>query len=72
MDLNFLVCNEGASRSGIPVELHNKYRDLLFSKRDLKRKLKKFDEDFLEKYGRNPKKSDKEVSKFVPGTVLLS
>eukprot|EP01035_Chromulina_nebulosa_P024355 gene24355-31695_t len=49
-----------ASRSGIPVDLHNRYRDLLFNKRDLKKRLKKFDEDFLEKWGRNPKKSDKE------------
>lgn len=50
-----------AVRLGIPAELHEKYRVLLFSKRDLKRKLKKFDEDFVEKWGRNPKKSDKEV-----------
>jgi hypothetical protein len=55
------VLTGSASRSGIPVDLHNRYRDLLFSKRDLKKRLKKFDEDFLEKWGRNPKKSDKEV-----------
>jgi len=46
--------------SVLPMEVHNRYRDLLFSKRDLKRKLKKFDEEFLEKWGRNPKKIDKE------------
>lgn len=42
-------------------ELITKFREILDQKRELKRKLKKFDEDFLEKYGRNPKKSDKEV-----------
>jgi hypothetical protein len=43
------------------VELIAKYRDLSENKRDLKRKLKKFDEDFLSQHHRAPKKSDKEV-----------
>lgn len=47
--------------SNIPTALYASYRTLLDQKRDLKRRLKKFDEDFLERYGRNPKKSDKEV-----------
>jgi hypothetical protein len=47
--------------SSIPVGLYGAYRDLLEKKRDLKRRLKKFDEDFFENWGRNPKKSDKEV-----------
>jgi hypothetical protein len=41
--------------------LYGKYRELLTSKRDLKRRLKKFDEDFVEQHGRQPKKIDKEV-----------
>jgi len=47
--------------SNIPSSLYAAYRDLLDKKRDLKRRLKKFDEDFYENWGRNPKKSDKEV-----------
>eukprot|EP00598_Pedospumella_elongata_P005631 CAMPEP_0184974846 /NCGR_PEP_ID=MMETSP1098-20130426/6214_1 /TAXON_ID=89044 /ORGANISM="Spumella elongata, Strain CCAP 955/1" /LENGTH=819 /DNA_ID=CAMNT_0027497495 /DNA_START=135 /DNA_END=2594 /DNA_ORIENTATION=+ len=47
--------------SNIPSSLYAAYRDLLEKKRDLKRRLKKFDEDFYENWGRNPKKSDKEV-----------
>ncbi len=38
-----------------------KYRELLEAKRALKRMLKQFDEDFLSKKGRNPKKADKEI-----------
>lgn len=38
-----------------------RYRELRDNKRDLKKKLKKFDEEFLAQHGRNPKKSDKEV-----------
>lgn len=38
-----------------------RFRELLETKRDLKKKLKKFDEDFQEQNGRAPKKSDKEV-----------
>ena len=47
--------------SNIPANLYGAYRDLLEKKRDLKRLLKKFDEDFFDNWGRNPKKSDKEV-----------
>lgn len=49
--------------SPIPVDIYTKYRDLLNQKRDLKKKLKKFDEDFLAKWSRQPKKTDKEVCK---------
>ncbi len=42
-------------------ELISKYRDCAENKRDLKRKLKKFDEDFMAQHSRAPKKSDKEV-----------
>ena len=44
--------------STIPMEVYTKYSDLLSSKRDLKRKLKKFDEDFVAQWGRNPRKAD--------------
>lgn len=37
-----------------------KFRELLAAKRDLKRTLKKFDADFVETHGRQPKKADKE------------
>lgn len=53
-----------AAKSGDGVsdgDLYAQYRQLLVQKRDLKRELKKFDEDFLEKNGRAPRKSDKEV-----------
>ena len=42
-------------------DLYGRYRELLNNKRELKRKLKKFDEDFVEQWGRLPKKADKEV-----------
>ena len=42
-------------------DLYARYKDLLNSKRDLKRRLKRFDEDFFEQWGRQPKKVDKEV-----------
>lgn len=37
-----------------------KFRELLYAKRDLKRMLKKFDSDFVDQFGRQPKKADKE------------
>lgn len=43
-------------------ELCSKYKDLLLQKRTLKRRLKRFDEDFYAKHGRQPKKTDKEVT----------
>lgn len=47
---------------GTPLgDLYGRYRELLNNKRELKRKLKKFDEDFVEQWGRLPKKADKEV-----------
>jgi hypothetical protein len=69
---NFFVPPSGAAAGGngtegafpgstIPSGLYSTYRELLEKKRDLKRSLKKFDEDFFEHWGRNPKKSDKEV-----------
>lgn len=51
----------GDAASMIPMEVYTKYSDLLASKRDLKRKLKKFDEDFVAQWGRDPRKADKEV-----------
>lgn len=41
--------------------LYAKYKDLLLQKRTLKRRLKRFDEEFAAKYNRQPKKTDKEV-----------
>lgn len=43
------------------ADLLVKYREILEAKKDLKRKLKKFDEDFMMQHNRAPKKSDKEV-----------
>lgn len=37
-----------------------RFRELLYAKRDLKRMLKKFDSDFVDQFGRQPKKADKE------------
>lgn len=49
------------SFSSIPTEIYSKYRELLGEKRELKRKLKRFDEDFESQHGRVPNRSDKEV-----------
>jgi hypothetical protein len=49
------------SGTTIPTEMYSKYRQLLTQKKDLKKELKKFDEEFQAKYGREPKKADKEV-----------
>jgi hypothetical protein len=43
------------------LEVLNKYRELLIQKKEVKRRLKKFDEDFALRHNRQPKKSDKEV-----------
>jgi hypothetical protein len=51
----------GGHVSNIPIDMYTKYSDLLAYKRDLKRKLKKFDEDFIAQWGRAPRKSDKEI-----------
>ncbi len=42
-------------------DLYGRYKELLNSKRDLKKRLKRFDEEFVEQWGRQPKKADKEV-----------
>ena len=47
--------------SSIPTEIYSRYRELLGEKRELKRKLKRFDEDFEAQHGRTPNRSDKEV-----------
>lgn len=49
------------SRTSSTHELISKYRELQSQKRDIKRQLKRFDEDFTIRCGRAPKKSDKEV-----------
>jgi len=51
-------------REGLSIanyELLLRFKDLIENKKDLKRRLKKFDEDFLVQHGKAPKKSDKEV-----------
>jgi hypothetical protein len=42
-------------------EMCKKYKDLMLQKKTLKRKLKRFDEEFYSKNGRLPKKADKEA-----------
>jgi hypothetical protein len=46
----------------IPYDMYRRYRGLLEQKRELKRELKAYDEQFSRDYGRIPKKTDKEVS----------
>lgn len=64
---NFFTPPSGSAGAGAaggaldPNGLYAAYREVLDKKRELKRRLKKFDEDFFENWGRNPKKSDKEV-----------
>lgn len=41
--------------------MYANYKDLLLQKRTLKRRLKRFDEEFAAKHHRQPKKTDKEV-----------
>jgi hypothetical protein len=41
--------------------MYRRYRGLLEQKRELKRELKAYDEQFSRDYGRIPKKTDKEV-----------
>ena len=45
----------------IPTELYARYRLLLNEKRELKRTLKKFDDDFTATHGHAPRKADKEI-----------
>jgi hypothetical protein len=42
-------------------DLLNRYRELQSQKKDIKRQLKRFDEEFAITHGRQPKKADKEV-----------
>ena len=60
-NLLFKDLNQTSSQSSIPVDVYAKYKYLLGQKRELKRKLKKFDEDFLHAKGRPPNKADKEI-----------
>eukprot|EP01038_Epipyxis_sp_PR26KG_P008715 gene8715-11776_t len=53
--------NHSMAFGAIPHEVYYKYRELLNTKRDFKRRLKKFDEDFLDKHKRAPRKADKEI-----------
>jgi hypothetical protein len=53
--------NVSDANQSAATEIFGKLRDILEQKKDLKKKLKKFDEDFLEQHGRQPKKADKEV-----------
>lgn len=59
--IHFLEAKVDQHLSKIPVDIYSKYRELLGEKRDLKRKLKRFDEDFESQHGRVPNRSDKEV-----------
>lgn len=45
----------------IPYDMYRRYRGLLEQKRELKRELKAYDEQFSRDHGRIPKKTDKEV-----------
>lgn len=45
----------------MPADRLAKYKELLNEKRELKRVLKKFDENFIATNHRNPSKADKEV-----------
>lgn len=55
------IATNNTANTKIPNSLYLSYKKLLTQKRDLKRKLKKFDEDFFERYHRVPKKNDKEI-----------
>jgi hypothetical protein len=45
----------------LPLDVLQQCRSLQQEKREIKRRLKRFDEDFLRDHGRAPKKADKEV-----------
>ena len=49
-----------ADRGGGP-DIYGHYRSLLGQKLDLKKRLKRFDDDFARQHGRQPRKADKEV-----------
>jgi hypothetical protein len=50
-----------ADAFGHAQSLFKRYRELRETKRELKKRLKKFDEEFFSQHGRDPKKTDKEV-----------
>lgn len=50
-----------AANAALVAQLCNRYKELLDQKKHLKKFLKKFDDDFVAKKGRAPKKADKEV-----------
>ena len=54
-------CPNSSVPPAIPSELYARYRFLIGEKKELKRTLKKFDEDFTATHGQPPKKVDKEV-----------
>ena len=55
------ISNDGTT-SIVSAELLSHYRSLLYEKRDLKRSLKKFDDDFAVAHGgHQPRKADKEI-----------
>jgi hypothetical protein len=58
-DAEEMIVNSGADSNA--KVLYSQYKDLLLQKRTLKRRLKRFDEDFAAKHNRQPKKTDKEV-----------
>jgi hypothetical protein len=55
----------------IPYDMYRRYRGLLEQKRELKRELKAYDEQFSRDYGRIPKKTDKEVRVCVVWCVVF-
>jgi len=61
VDRSHSAADKQESFPTIPTEIYSKYRELLGEKRELKRKLKRFDEDFESQHGRVPNRSDKEV-----------
>jgi len=58
---DLLSDNENAIGPVNSLEILNRYKELQLLKRDIKRQLKRFDDEFASKHGRSPKKSDKEV-----------
>ena len=47
--------------SKVPADIFAKYKDLWGQKHELKRRLKKFDDDFAQQHKRQPTKAEKEV-----------
>jgi hypothetical protein len=51
----------GDAPGSTSTEMYARYKELLYEKRELKKVLKKFDEEFAQKHGRQPVKAEKEV-----------